>query len=167
MASARTRGFIIAATFLGGMLAGPGLDRLVVQMPSWRHLGITSWAAYSREAETGRGLIWYPVQGISALLASVAAALAFRLDRTAPRAGALPTYAAALMAVAALVVTIQGVAPATLSLRRGTDDPLLLQATFDQIQRWWPMKASLHILTFAANLWSLVVVTAGPGAKPS
>jgi hypothetical protein len=32
------------------------------------------------------------------------------------------------------------------------------QQIFNQIAGWWTIKAMLHVLTFAANVWSLAIL---------
>jgi hypothetical protein len=56
----RTQALMVAATVFDAMVAGTGLDRVVVQMPAWARLGSQAWAAYSRHADLGNGLILHP-----------------------------------------------------------------------------------------------------------
>jgi hypothetical protein len=71
----RTQGLMIAATVFDAMVAGTGVDRLVVQMPAWTRLGPQAWAAYSRHADLGNGLILYPTFAIGGCVLSIAAAI--------------------------------------------------------------------------------------------
>jgi hypothetical protein len=157
MISSTTRRLIVLATLLGGLLAGPGLDRTIVQVPGWRRLGAGSWAAFTRVADLGRGGVWYPAEGLCALFATIAAALAFRGEPNAPRAAAVPVYGAAALAVIALAVTAVVIVPDTRAVN-DTLDGATLQRAFNETARWWMLKASLHVATFVANLWSLVVL---------
>ena len=59
MRSTLTRGLVIATIVVAG-LASP-LDRVVVGIPAWQDLGAEAWAAYSRHADLGAGLIVYPI----------------------------------------------------------------------------------------------------------
>jgi hypothetical protein len=61
-------------------------------MPAWRYVG--AWATYSRKADLGHGLIWYPLVAIGGASLTIAAALAFHSDKTAPRSAAVPMYGA-------------------------------------------------------------------------
>jgi hypothetical protein len=57
MTSSLTRRLIVAATALGGILAGGSLDRSAVQLPAWRRVGPVPWATYSRETDLRNGLV--------------------------------------------------------------------------------------------------------------
>lgn len=65
------------ATFLGGLLAGVNADRLVVQMPAWRRLGPSAWAAYSRRADLGNAAWLYPPLAFGAAVLNLVAAVRF------------------------------------------------------------------------------------------
>ena len=118
--------------------------------PAWRETGVVAWADFTRAADLGAGRIVYPAIGLTALLLAVAAAFAYRFDRTLPRAGAAPTYAAAVLAIAALIVTGRLLARVTLSLVHMPDDPAQLGPLFDSVVQWWDVKALLHTLAFVA-----------------
>jgi hypothetical protein len=120
--------------------------------------GLVAWADFTRAADLGTGLTIYPVIGLTALLFTVTAAIAYHFDRTAPGAAALPIYAAAVLSVIALLVTGRLLAPATLSLRHVADDPAELALVFARVARWWDVKALLHALAFGANVWSLAAL---------
>ncbi|HEY3202086.1 MAG TPA: hypothetical protein VGL03_00355 [Thermoanaerobaculia bacterium] len=157
MASVTTSDLVIAATVFGGILAGGNVDRVVVQMPAWRHMGARSWAAYSRHADLGNGLFLYPFVALSGALLTIAAAIAFHFDATAPRSAAMPVYLAAALVAGGLLATI-GAAPKMLSLRRIGDDPAALQKAFDGFELWGGVRAVFQVLAFGANLWSLVLL---------
>jgi len=60
-ASTRTRGFALAASAVGGLLAGGNVDRFVVGMAAWRRIGTRAWADYSRHADlSANGMVLYP-----------------------------------------------------------------------------------------------------------
>lgn len=161
MGSSMTRGLVVGATLLGGMLAGVAADRTLIQLPAWRHVGTDAWISFTREADLDRGLILYPAQGLSALVLSVAAAVAFYFDQVSPRSAGAPIYGAALLAIFALLVTRFMLAPDMLSLRHIGNDATVTQAVFSRIESWWAVKAALHVLTFAANVWALTVLSSG------
>jgi len=156
MASPVTRDLLIAAALLSGLLAGGGVDRVIVQMPAWRRVGVRAWAAYSRKADLGNGLIWYPLVAIGGAVLTIAAAIAFHFDHTAPNSGAAPIYAAAVLVIGGLLATIKA-APRMLSLRRIADEAGL-QSAFDGFDRWGAVRAVLQVLAFVANLWSLLSI---------
>jgi hypothetical protein len=45
MCPAVTTGLVVAATAIHGLLAGGNFDRLFVQMPAFRRVGVRAWAA--------------------------------------------------------------------------------------------------------------------------
>ncbi len=53
-----TRGLVIGAIILGGLLAGETVDKSVVQLPSWRQIGPVTWEEFTRSADRGRQLIF-------------------------------------------------------------------------------------------------------------
>lgn len=159
-----TKSLLVGATLLGGLLAGMATNKVLVEMPAWAEVGVIPWANFTRAEDTGLGLILFPVIGGSALLLTVAAAAAFHFDRTAPLSGAVPVYAAVVLAVAALIVTVGLLAPPRLSLKQAGTDIAELQQIFASVDRWWKVKALLHVLTFGSNLWALMTVaSAGKG----
>jgi hypothetical protein len=170
MASAATNALAISAAALGGLLAGPAVNRVLVEIPAWTEVGALSWAQFTRAGDLGPGLLLYPVTGLGGLLLTLATALSFRFDRMAPRAAAVPVYGSAIMAVVAFFITARLLVPPTLSLRQVGDDPAELQQIFATIAEWWRIKAVLHVLTFGANVWALgallparaVATAAGP-----
>ena len=156
MASSVTRNLVIAATLFGGILAGDNVDRIIVQMPAWRYVGARAWAAYSRKADLGNGLILYPIVAIGGAILTIAAAIAFHFDKTAPRSAAVPMYGAVVSVIGGLLATIKA-APKMLSLRR-IDDEAGLQGAFNGFDRWTVVRAVPQVLAFVANLWSLVSI---------
>ena len=158
MTSTVTCILITLATFFGGIVAGFSVNRALVDMPAWRALGPEAWARFTRSADLGAGVILYPAEGITALVAAVAAAIAFRFDAHTAYSAPVPIYTAAFTAVVAFVVTRFALAPYTLSLRDTGVDTRNLGNTLRRTELLWRYKAALHVLTFACNVWSLVVV---------
>lgn len=80
---------IIAATMVSGLFSF-GLDRALVAADAWRHIGVLAWADYSRHPDLENGLVVYPIGAILCWALVFVAALAYRLDRSAPRQVGLP-----------------------------------------------------------------------------
>jgi hypothetical protein len=57
---------LIAATFMGGLLAGGNVDRAFVAMPAWEQMGAIAWEQFSRHADLGNGLVLYPLEAFGA-----------------------------------------------------------------------------------------------------
>jgi hypothetical protein len=153
-----SRGLLIAATLLGGVLAGDNVDRNLVHMPAWHQVGALAWAAFSRHADLSlNGMILYPLEGIGGAILTIAAALAYHFDRSAPRGAAIPIYLAAGLVLGGMLATTQA-APIMLSLRHLGDDPVALQRAFDGFEFWGRVRGIFQVTAFVANLWSLVAI---------
>jgi hypothetical protein len=157
MTSAVTIGLTVAATALGGVLAGGSLDRAAVQLPAWRRVGAEAWATFSREADLRVGVALYPVIGIGAPISSLAAAVAFFLGGATPRSAAVPFFAAVALSAGHLLATSRA-APNMLRLRQLGDDQDAATHSLMGFQRWHAVRATLQALTFGANLWALVAL---------
>jgi hypothetical protein len=158
MATSVTRGLLVAATLLGSVLAGAGLDRALVQTPAWREVGAQAWAAYSRHADLSiRGLVLYPVLGIGGAVLSVGAAVSFQRHRSRPHFAAVAIYAGALLTIGGLLLTTQA-APIMLSVAHLGDETTVLRRAMDGFAFWSGLRVVLQCLAFIANLWALAAV---------
>ena len=157
MTSIATCGLITAAIIFNGVLAGGNIDRGLVQMPAWRKVGARDWAAYSRHADLENGFYLYPTEAIGGALFTIAAAVSFQFDITAPAPAALPVYLSVALVIGGLLATVKA-APLMMSLRRIGDDTSALQKAFDGFRRWGNVRGVLQVLAFLANVWALVAV---------
>ncbi len=159
----RTRTALVAALCLIvveqllGTVVG-SLNRTLVEMPAWRHLGVQAWAAFSRSADLGNGTILYPLAGIGGLALILAAAIVFRLGPRRPWSVAIPLYGAALLAICVMLTTTQA-APIMLSLHRIGDDPGALRQAFEGFYRWDSIRAVIGMLETFAEIWALVALS--------
>jgi hypothetical protein len=158
MASSLTKSLIVAAALFGGLLAGPAVNKVVVQIPAWQEVGVLPWKNFTRAADLRAGLILYSSIGLAALSLTVGAAIAFRFERASLRPGATAVYGAAAVAVIAVIVTVRLLAPEMLSLRQMADDAGEAMRIFASTARWWEVKALLHVLGFGLTLWAMVIV---------
>ena len=151
-----TGGLIIAATLVVGLFA-PVLDRALVATPAWRELGVQAWADYSRHADLRNGLVVYPAGGILCWVLVFAAALAHRLDRSAPRRVGLPLYLAALAALGAIVTPVVA-APVMISVGRLSDtDTAALHDAFETFTLWGVyVRRVCFAVMFVCSVWALV-----------
>src|SRR5262252_5800221 len=94
MPSARTRLLLAAATLVSGILAGGVVDRVVVGGPAWHELGAEAWAAYSRHADLGNGIVAYPLEAIGGALLIISAAVSNYFDRDAGSVTTVSLYCA-------------------------------------------------------------------------
>ena len=102
-----TRFLLIAATVLAGFLAGGDLDRAVVAMPAWQHVGAIGWAAFSRNADLGNGLFLYPFEAIAGALLILGAIATFYVGQIRQRRTLLLLYAGLICSVGGLLFTIK------------------------------------------------------------
>ena len=157
MASRLTHSLVAAACLFNGLMAGGNFIRLFVEMPAWRQVGPVAWAAFSRHADLGTGLVIYPVVAIGGALLMLAAAIVFHFDRGAPRSAALPIYLSLALVIGGLAIT-RLAAPYMLSLRTTGDDPAALSAAFEGFDRWGTIRGVMQMLAFPVNLWGVVAV---------
>src|SRR5215472_8169385 len=112
LAPSRTRGLILGCVFIAavfnGMLAS-GINRTLVDMPAWQHVGAPAWAEFSRWADMGPyGLVMYPLEGIGGAVLSIVAAIIFFLScRSRTRSEAISISTAALLALGGMLATTQ------------------------------------------------------------
>ena len=165
MASSVTKGLALGAALFGGLQAGVTANRAFVLLPAWDRLGVIPWANFTRAENVGIGALFYPVLGLAALLFTVSAAIAFRLDRSARGSRGFPAYSAALLAIVWATVTRVLVLPAMFALRDAGASAAQLQQIFMTVSRWSSVNDILHVLTFALNLWVLAVVFSSPKAN--
>jgi hypothetical protein len=154
-----TRALLIGATVLGGLLAGGNVDREFVAMPAWRRVGAEPWAAFSRSADLGNGLVLYPLEAIGAALLTLAAAIAFWLDGDVARSAAWPLYAAVVLAILGLLLTVKA-APIMLGIRHVTDRAAL-QRAFEGFRFWGNFRAVCQVLCFLAQVLALSRLAGG------
>jgi hypothetical protein len=147
--------FIIVDQLLGTVV--DSLNRTLVEMPAWRHLGASAWATFSRQADLGNGEILYPLAGIGGLLLVLAAAITFRLSPRRPLSVAIPLYLAALMVICVILCTTQA-APFMLSLHRIGDDPAALRRAFEGFYRWDTIRAVFGVVEGIAEILALVAL---------
>ena len=96
---------------MNGILTGTGFDRAFVAMPAWRRVGPLGWAAFSRHADLGNGLIFYPLEAFGGMTFSVAAAVLLFRNPTGPRSARMPLCAAAGFAIGGLLFTVSDDGP--------------------------------------------------------
>jgi hypothetical protein len=151
-----TLGLIIVDQLLGTII--DSLNRTLVEMPAWKHLGAQAWASFSRLADLGNGNILYPVAGIGTLVLVLAAAVVFRLGRRRPWYAAVPVYGAALLTICVILTTTQA-APIMQSLHRIGDDPRALQQAFEGFYRWDSIRAVIGMVEGFFEIWALVALS--------
>lgn len=155
---------ILGASVMNGALAGGGINRALVHMPAWRHVGPVAWAHFSRFADLGlNAMILYPLEAVTGLVLSAATAILFYRTRGGARAAAIPIYAAAGFSAGGLLLTLKA-APILLSVRHLGEDSASLQRAFDGFEFWGDWRTVSQVLAFFANLASLAALACAPPA---
>ena len=73
--TSRLRVLISTGCAINGLLAGGDFYRYIIEVPAWRHLSITEWAAYSRHADLGNGIFLFPIEAIGGAILLVTASI--------------------------------------------------------------------------------------------
>ena len=160
-AFSRTYALLLSCIFMAAFLGGSNftaLNRTLIEMPAWQHLGASAWAAFSRWADLGPGLILYPFEAIGSTVFTLLAAVIFFLNRRRmARPLALPIYAAVFCMLGVMLATTQA-APTMLSTPH-LHDLTALQQAFNRFDFWDGVRAGFIVGAGVANLWGLVVVS--------
>ena len=153
MISTRTRLLLLSATLLGGLLAGSNLDRAVVAMPAWSQMETFSWAAFSRRADLGNGLVLYPIEALLGAALALSAAISYGYERAANHSVSRVLWSAVIFVVGGLLITLKA-APIMLNLSH-TVDLATLHQDFGQFYFWGDIRGMFEVLAFIAELWAL------------
>jgi hypothetical protein len=146
------------AAFVSGLLAGANFDRGAVGTAAWTSLGPQAWAAYSRHADLGNGLILYPALAVGSAMLIAASVVAFHREFRSLRANRVAAtflYAALACSFLGLALTIKA-APIMLSL---ADANTSVESAFASFSFWSNMRAVFQIASFAFSLASLFSLT--------
>lgn len=154
MPSTITRFLLIAATLLGGALAGGVLDRVIVGGPAWHTLGADAWVSYSRQADLGTGLVAYPVEGIGTALLLIFATVSHYRDGNVRHRATLALSLAVALSLSGLLLTVKA-APIMLSLKKSQSNGAV-QAAFNGFFFWGLyLRGAVNTLAFVAEVWAL------------
>jgi len=159
MALWTVRLFLFAAAIMNGILVGGGTDRALIGFPAWQVVGPQAWATFSRQADLGNGRLWYPLWAFAGMLCSaMAAVLLLYWSVPASLTARLCVYAAAVLTIGGLLLTIKA-APIMLGLRRIGDDPGLLQHAFEGFTYWSYWRLACQFLGWLAILCALLTLS--------
>lgn len=159
-ASSRTYALLLGCIFMAACLGNNfgAINRTLIEMPAWQHIGASTWAAFSQWADLGAGLILYPLEEIGSTVFTLFAAVILFLNRQRmARSLALPIYTAVLCSLGVMLATTQA-APTMLSTLH-LHDLTSLQQAFNRFDFWDGVRASFIMCAGVANLWDLVVVS--------
>jgi hypothetical protein len=138
---------IVTALLFNGILSGLSLDKVIVQLPARRRLGVVAYAGYARAADLGNGVVLYAVAGIgAAVLTVVAAAMALRGDTSTGTRVLLG--AAAVLSVLHSAATAVA-APTMFRVGRSPDTETVLAPLLSRFAHASAVRALLQVATFA------------------
>jgi hypothetical protein len=143
---ASVTGVAVAALLADGILAGLSLDKVIVQLPARRAIGVSAYAAYARAADLGKGIAFYAAAGAGAAVLTLAA------FGTAAGLGA-PGAVTGLLAAAAVLTLVHSAmtgraAPVMFAIGRAGDDPAALAPLLTRFARWSAARAAAQAATF-------------------
>jgi hypothetical protein len=149
-------GITLAALAVDRLLAGLSLDKVIVQLPARRWLGVVAYAAYARSADLGNGVAYYALVGVGAAVLTVAA---FVLAIARHSTGTVIGLLAAAAALSALHSIATGrAAPIMFRIGRIEDTEEALAPLLTKFARWSAARATLQALTLI-----VVAIAAGIG----
>ena len=118
---------------------------------------LRAWAAYSRHADLGNGLVAYPLEAIGGALLIISAAVSNYFGRHAGSMTTVPLFCAVVFSLVGLVLTAKA-APIMLGLA-APQSPSATQHAFDEFFLWGLyVRGTAILLTFIAVTYAL----AGP-----
>lgn len=135
----------MAALVSDGILAGLSLDKVIVQLPARRRIGVTAYAAYARAADLGNGIAFYAAVGVGAAVLTLAA-FAVAASWGAPGTVTGLLAAGALLSVAHSAMTARA-APAMFRIGQAGDDRQALASLLARFARWWAGRAATQAAT--------------------
>jgi hypothetical protein len=135
----------MAALVADGILAGLSLDKVIVQLPARRRIGVTAYAAYARAADLGNGIAFYAAVGVGAAVLTLAA-FAVAASRGAPGAVTGLLAAAALLSLVHSAMTARA-APTMFQIGRAGDDQAHLAPLLARFAHWSTARAAAQIAT--------------------
>jgi hypothetical protein len=152
--NAAVTGVAVAALTADGMLAGLSLDKVIVQLPARRRIGITAYAAYARAADLGNGIAFYAAMGVGA------AVLTFAAFGMAAGVGA-PAAVTGLLAAGAVLSVLHSAmtgraAPLMFRIGQAGEDPATL-APLTRFARWSAARAVAQTATLTVVAIALAI----------
>jgi membrane associated rhomboid family serine protease len=142
---AAVTGVAMAALVADGLLAGLSLDKVIVQLPARRRIGVTAYAAYARAADLGNGIVFYAAVGVGAAVLTLAA---FAVAATLGASGTVTGLLAAAAALSLLYSAATGrAAPTMFQIGRAGDTEAALTPLLTRFTRWSAARAALQTAT--------------------
>jgi hypothetical protein len=151
---AAVTGVAMAALVADAILAGLSLDKVIVQLPARRRIGV---AAYARAADLGNGVAFYAAVGVGAATLTLAAfAMAAALGAPAAVTGLL----AAAAGLSLLHTAATGrAAPTMFQIGRADDTDAAPAPLLARFARWSAARAAVQTATLIVVAIAVAVGT--------
>ena len=147
----------MAALVADGILAGLSLDKVIVQLPARRRIGVTAYAAYARAADLGNGIAFYATAGVGGAVLTVAA-FAVAAGLGAP--GAVTGLLAAGAALSLVHSAATGrAAPVMFQIGRAGDAEADLAPLLARFARWSAARAAVQAATLIVVAIAVAMAT--------
>lgn len=147
---------VVSASLVDGLLAGAGLDQVVKQLPSRKHIGAVAYSKYFMAADLKNGRFWYGSLGILAYVLTPASFIMGLIGDVDPMATAL-LLCAAVMALTHMLGTARA-APTAFRVWRENGDEPSLNELFDKFSKWTALRGIAGVLMFTAMLLAMVAI---------
>jgi hypothetical protein len=138
-------GVTMAALVADAILAGFSLDKVIVQLPARRRMGVIDYARYARSADLGNGVALYAAVGVGAAVLTLAA-FGAAVARDAPRAVIGLLAAAAILSVLHSAASARA-APTMFRIGRAEDTEAALTPLLTRFARWSVARAVAQTAT--------------------
>jgi hypothetical protein len=145
---------LLIALLVNGLLAGASMDQSIKQLPARHRIGVVAYSEYSKAADLGNGLIFYPVLGIGAALIALVAAVVGILNQPSGQA-MIALWVVIALTLAHSAATSRA-APTNISQRQAAGDEQQLTAVFNRFVKLQAIRMPLQVLTMVALAWALV-----------
>ena len=155
--NAAVTGVAMAALAADGILAGLSLDKVIVQLPARRRIGVTAYAAYARAADLGNGIAFYAAVGVGAAVLTLAA---FGVAASVGAPAAVTGLLAAGVVLSLLHSAMTGrAAPTMFRIGQAGEDRAALAPLLARFARWSAVRAAAQTATLIVVAIALAIGT--------
>lgn len=144
---------VVLASITSGLFGGMALQKLIVELPARKKIGVTTFARYARASDLGNGLFIYPLFAVINIILTIASfMLTLNMENTSTEATLLGLATGCGLGV--LIMTIFA-APQMFRLGKLGDQEELLTSILEKFVLYsWPRAVFIWI-QFGLLLWVL------------
>jgi hypothetical protein len=146
---------LLTVVLFNGVLAGLSVDKVVVQLPARRRMGVVAYAHYARAADLGNGAVLYPITGIGAALLTMAAAVAALASDASTTVRVLLAGAAGLSVLHSAATAVA--APTMFRVGKSPDTEADLAPLLSRFAYASTVRAGLQVATFGLVAFAATV----------